>query len=243
MNSFIKEVAAIIDSVKATRHSNHQVYISFDEWNVWYQDGEKSKNPEGRNNWPVAPRLLEDVYTVTDAVVLGDLLITLLQNADTVHSASLAQLVNVIAPIMTEPMGDAWRQTIFYPFASTVRYAKGGTVLRTIQESTNHNTQQYGDVADVNSVTVQRADGSLAVFVVNRSMDKENRLTVDFPASARHSQVKAYTLHEDDLLAVNTLQDQNRVILHDNPTALIDADSHQCSVALPAVSWTMLLFN
>lgn len=243
MNSFIKDVAAIIDSVKATRHSNHQVYISFDEWNVWYQDGEKSKNPEGRNNWPVAPRLLEDVYTVTDAVVLGDLLITLLQNADTVHSASLAQLVNVIAPIMTEPMGDAWRQTIFYPFASMARYAKGGTVLRTVQESTNHNTQQYGDVADVNSVTVQRSDGSLAVFVVNRSMDKENRLTIDLPASARHSQVKAYTLHEDDLLAVNTLQDQNRVILHDNPTASIDTDGHQCSVALPAVSWTMLLFN
>ena len=105
------------------------MYISFDEWNVWYYEEEPSKNPEGIGNWPVAPRLLEDVYTVADAVVVGDLLITLLQNADRVHAASLAQLVNVIAPIMTEPNGPAWRQTTFYPFSLTAAWAKGGDVL------------------------------------------------------------------------------------------------------------------
>lgn len=48
----------------------------------------------------MAPRLLEDIYTAADAVVFGDLMITLLKNADRVRAASLAQLVNVIAPIM-----------------------------------------------------------------------------------------------------------------------------------------------
>ena len=72
------------------------------------------------DSWPVAPRLLEDSYSVLDAVVVGSLLISLLKHADRVTSACLAQLVNVIAPIMTEPRGDAWRQTIFFPFGSDV---------------------------------------------------------------------------------------------------------------------------
>ena len=74
------------------------------------------------DNWPVAPRLLEDHYNVADAVVVGNLLISLLRHADRVTAACLAQLVNVIAPIMTEP-GGAWRQTTFHPFALTSRYA------------------------------------------------------------------------------------------------------------------------
>ena len=129
MDGFIKDVAATIDATKAHLKSAHDVYISFDEWNVWYQGEEPSKTPEGIGNWPVAPRLLEDIYTAADAVVFGDLMITLLKNADRVRAASLAQLVNVIAPIMTEPGGPAWRQTTFHPFSVTARLAKGGTVL------------------------------------------------------------------------------------------------------------------
>ena len=132
------------------------MYISFDEWNVWYQQDEPSKTPEGIGNWPVAPRLLEDIYSVADAVVFGDLMITLLKNADRVHAASLAQLVNVIAPIMTEPNGPAWRQTTFYPFAQTARLAKGGTVLEPKQDSDQTATAKYGDVDAVNSVAVRR---------------------------------------------------------------------------------------
>ena len=125
MDGFIKDVAATIDATKAHLKSAHDVYISFDEWNVWYLNEEPSKNPEGIGNWPVAPRLLEDVYSAADAVVFGDLMITLLKNADRVHAASLAQLVNVIAPIMTEPGGPAWRQTTFYPFSLTAKLAQG----------------------------------------------------------------------------------------------------------------------
>lgn len=90
MDGFIKDVAATIDATKAHLKSAHDVYISFDEWNVWYQGEEPSKTPEGIGNWPVAPRLLEDIYTAADAVVFGDLMITLLKNADRVRAASLA---------------------------------------------------------------------------------------------------------------------------------------------------------
>ena len=106
MDRFIESVVATADHVKALKRSDKTINISFDEWNVWYQsrynDVDRITDVEA---WPVAPRLLEDAYSVMDAVVFGNLLISLLRHADRVTSASLAQLVNVIAPIMTEPGG------------------------------------------------------------------------------------------------------------------------------------------
>ena len=238
MDGFIRDVAAAIDATRARLKSDHRVYISFDEWNVWYQNEEPSRNPEGIGNWPVAPRLLEDVYTAADAVVFGDLMITLLRNADRVHAASLAQLVNVIAPIMTEPGGPAWRQTTFYPFSVTARLARGGTVLEPKLSSATVPTAKYGDVPMTDSVAVRRADGSLAVFVVNRSLDDAVDFRVRLPEGTQVTAIHADTLHEDDMMARNTLDDQNRVTLHGNDTARLDG--HEVSVTLPPVSWTAL---
>ena len=131
MDAFIEAVVATADSVKATMRSERTIDISFDEWNVWYSD---RFNESGKitdvNMWPYAPRLLEDQYSVTDAVVVGSLLICLLKHADRVKAACLAQLVNVIAPIMTEPGGPAWRQTIFFPFAISARLARARCCAR-----------------------------------------------------------------------------------------------------------------
>ncbi|CAM5713086.1 hypothetical protein SFUMM280S_08052 [Streptomyces fumanus] len=103
--------------------SKKKINLSFDEWNVWYLS--RSEAQVAALDWPEAPRLLEDSYSVTDAVVFGSLLIALLRHADRVTVACLAQLVNVIAPIMTEPGGPAWRQTTFFPFAQASRYGRG----------------------------------------------------------------------------------------------------------------------
>ena len=128
MDHFIDSVAATADAVRAAGKHTKRINISFDEWNVWYQKRAESRPPSG-DDWPVAPVLLEDRYNVADAVVVGNLLISLLRHTDRVHAASLAQLVNVIAPIMTEPGGRSWRQTTFHPFALTARHA-AGEVLR-----------------------------------------------------------------------------------------------------------------
>jgi alpha-L-arabinofuranosidase len=146
MDAFIEAVIATADAVKTALRSERTIDISFDEWNVWYSD---RFNASGKitdvNTWPYAPRLLEDQYSVTDAVVVGSLLICLLKHADRVKAACLAQLVNVIAPIMTEPGGPAWRQTIFFPFAITARLARG-TVLRLDVESPSYDTSEYSTV-------------------------------------------------------------------------------------------------
>lgn len=243
MDGFIKEVGSLIDSTKAELKSQHKVHISFDEWNVWYMGSEPSKVPEGINNWPVAPHLLEDIYSVADAVVFGDLLITLLKNSDRVHAASLAQLVNVIAPIMTAEGGPAWRQTTFFPFAMTAKYAKGGTVLTPKLDSEQYETARYGDVDVVDSVAVKCSDGSLAVFVVNRSLDETSDFSIQLPAGAAVSKVEAHSLFDADISAKNTLENQTRVSLRENSTAhLVNSGSAlpAASVSLPPVSWTVI---
>ncbi|WEV75268.1 alpha-L-arabinofuranosidase C-terminal domain-containing protein [Bifidobacterium sp. ESL0800] len=244
MDGFIHDVVAAIDATKARLKSKHDVFISFDEWNIWYQDAEPSKNPEGIGNWPVAPRLLEDIYSVADAVVFGDLMITLLKNVDRVHAASLAQLVNVIAPIMTEPGGPAWRQTTFYPFSITAGLAKGGTVLEPKLDSSQISTPKYGEVDGVNAVAVRGADGSVSVFAVNRSLNTpaefEVRIPEDMRAKSDRLSVKAQTLHDDDIDAKNTLEHQTRVTPHANDTVSFDAQSGTVKLTLPAVSWTAI---
>lgn len=237
MDGFIKEVGSIIESVKAKKKSKHDVFISFDEWNVWYQSAEASKVPEGIGNWPVAPHLLEDVYSAIDAVVFGDLMITLLKNADRVKAASLAQLVNVIAPIMTKKGGDAWRQTTFYPFSLTAKLTKGGTVLEPKQSSALINAKAFGEVDSVNSVVVKREDGSHVILLTNRSLDKASDIEISLPAGGFTS-VEATTMHDDDIYAANTAEDQNRVTPTRNTSAVLDADGKRITLTVPAVSWT-----
>ena len=167
-------------------------------------------------------------------------MITLLKNADRVRAASLAQLVNVIAPIMTEPGGPAWRQTTFHPFSVTARLAKGGAVLEPKLSAGTVDTPRYGEVDGVNAVAVRCADGSLAVFAVNRSLEATAEFEIRLQDGAQPASVEAQTLHDDDLFAANTLYDQNRVTPHANGSAMYDAESGVVRVSLPPVSWTAL---
>ena len=138
MDNFITEVVATADHVAAKQRHKRKLKISFDEWNVWYES--RLQADLDRRGWVEAPALIEDNFTATDAVVVGDLLITLLRHADRVGVACQAQLANVIAPIRTRTGGPAWRQSIFHPFALTARYARG-TVLRTEPVSPNYETK------------------------------------------------------------------------------------------------------
>jgi alpha-N-arabinofuranosidase len=175
---------------------------------------------------------------VADAVVFGSLLISLLKHADRVTSASLAQLVNVIAPIMTEPGGPAWRQTTFFPFALTSHLATGST-LKVQLTSDTYTTDAYGEVALVDAVATHDAEsGTTAVFLVNRSQTEAATVTIDLAALGGVSVVDAQTLSDDDIQARNTLDAQDRVGLR--PTESVVVSDNTVTVTLPPVSWTAL---
>ncbi|MHA7240083.1 arabinosylfuranosidase ArfA [Arthrobacter sp. TMS1-12-1] len=237
MDHFIESVVATADHVKAVRGSTKTINISFDEWNVWYISRfENVDKIQGLDNWPVAPRLLEDCYSVADAVVFGNLMISLLKHADRVTSASLAQLVNVIAPIMTEPGGPAWRQTTFFPFAITSKLAQG-SVLELKLDAGTYETGEYGEVSLVDAVaTHDDATGAAAVFLVNRSQTEEITVTIDIAALSGFSSVDAQSLYDTDVYAKNTLEEPERVTMKPNTSATLDGGA--VTVTLPPVSWT-----
>ena len=131
MDAFIKEVVAICDAVGARKRSKKKIHLSFDEWNVWYHSNEQDQELHKSDRWGRALPLLEDVYNFEDALLVGTMLITLLRNADRVKIACMAQLVNVIAPIMTRTGGGVWAQTIFYPLMQASTLGRG-TALRPV---------------------------------------------------------------------------------------------------------------
>jgi alpha-N-arabinofuranosidase len=237
MDRFIDVVAATADHVKAEKRSDKTIFISFDEWNVWYLSRyEDVDKITGDDDWPKAPRLLEDVYTVTDAVVVGSLLISLLKHADRVKSASLAQLVNVIAPIMTEPGGSAWRQTTFHPFAITARLGRGEALRAEIAGPTIP-TKRFGDVSAVDAVVTRDAEaGTAAVFLVNRSRTEPITVSVALHGLGGVSITETATLADDDLEAVNTAAEPDRVTPSPNDSATVSDGS--LTITLPPVSWT-----
>jgi alpha-N-arabinofuranosidase len=239
MDHFIETVVAIADEVKEERGSDKTINISFDEWNVWYMLRHISNNElRDPHDWPEAPRLLEDVYSVVDGVVFGSLLISLIRHADRVTSASLAQLVNVIAPIMTEPNGPAWRQTTFFPFAETSRLAKGDALTLNLSSDT-YETAEFGTVNIVDAVATHDAQaGESAVFLVNRSRDESTVVTIDTSALTTHRVTGARTLSDPEFYAANTLANPERVGLVANDSAT-EADG-VVTITLPPVSWTVL---
>ncbi len=237
MQYFIDTVVATADHVGHRKHSAKKIAISFDEWNIWYLD-EHKESDEVNGEWRFAPRQLEDVYSVADAVVLGNLLITLLKNHDRVRSASLAQLVNVIAPIMTEPGGPAWRQTTFFPFSVTSRLARG-EVLRPAIATGTYGTADHGEAGLVDAVaTFDASTGTAAVFLVNRGQEGPESVTIDMRDLGVSRVTEAVGLFDDDVYAKNTLAEPERVGLRENTSAAL-ADG-LLTVRLPAVSWTAI---
>ncbi|HEY9290955.1 MAG TPA: alpha-N-arabinofuranosidase [Microlunatus sp.] len=239
MDRFIESVIAVADGVGAELKNDKKINISFDEWNVWYLRRDAEKNAiRGIDNWPKAPRILEDVYNVTDAVVVGNLLISLLNHADRVKAASLAQLVNVIAPIMTEPGGDVWRQTTFFPFAETARRATG-SALRVRIDSDTHQTAKYGAVNSIDAAATHDQDtGSTSVFLVNRDHEGPSTVEIDLAGRSGVSVQDARVLADSDRLAANTKDDQERVGLRELTSYKINNGT--LSVELPPLSWATL---
>ena len=237
MAAFIRDIVSHIDHVKSVKKSIKQVNISFDEWNVWHMSRDESKVPTGKD-WPVAPVLLEDTYTVADAVVVGDLLVTLLRNTDRVHSASLAQLVNVIAPIMTEPGGRSWKQTTFHPFALTSRHASG-TVLQLAVESPLVSGGKTADFAALSAVATYDADkGEAVVFAVNRAADQALTLDAAVAALGNVRVVEAVTYANKDPYWQATADDSSSVLPSDNSSVKVDGG--RLTAELPAVSWSKI---
>ncbi|MDN3310092.1 alpha-N-arabinofuranosidase [Microbacterium oryzae] len=246
MDAFIDGVVATIDGVKAAGKHRKQIDISFDEWNVWDQTryNEVEAHEIAAAGWREHPRLIEDTYDVTDAVVVGTLLHSLLRHGDRVRIANQAQLVNVIAPIRSEEGGPAWRQSIFWPFARMAQLAKG-RILRLAVESSQIPTRKFGDVDAVDAAaTWDEADGTVALFLANRSLEESGEVTVDLrglSATAIRSAEVLTTPEGGDRGTANVEGDQDRVGLV--PLREVGFDEGTLRATLPPLSWAVVVVD
>lgn len=236
MDEFISGVVAICDAIKAKKHSKKTINLSFDEWNIWYHSNEQDA---AIKPWQVAPPLLEDVYNFEDTLLFGCLLITLLKHADRVKIACLAQLVNVIAPIMTNPEGEAWRQTIFYPFAQVSNYGRG-QVIRPIIESETYATSDFDKVPYLESIAVLNEEqNELVVFAVNRGEEE-----LDFDIQLDELQVKEIKefsqMSGHDIKAVNT---ETNGAIKPTSSETISLGEGRAKATLAPLSWNVIRFG
>ena len=240
LDDFIRTVVSICDAVKGTKHSKKTVNLSFDEWNVWYHSNEQDQEIWKREKWGRALPLLEDIYNFEDALLAGSMLITFLRNADRVKIACLAQLVNVIAPIMTRNGGGCWAQTIYWPFQQASKYGRG-TALRAVVDSPVYDCSDYEKVPLIDATATLADDGSVTVFCVNRDLTEDFALEVDLHGFGPLRIAEHILLHHDDVKAVNTEENPNTVAPKAGPGGEIDGE--RATIKIPALSWNVIRFE
>jgi alpha-L-arabinofuranosidase len=207
MDRQIAETLAVCDLVRGHKRSPKKLWLSFDEWNVWY----RQRNGDAVNGRrQEAPPLLEEIYDLEDALLVGGLVITLLRNADRVRLACLAQLINVIAPIMTNGTG-LFRQTIYYPYSWALQYAQG-SVLNLLVQSPTYDVAKMDPVPYVDAAgTLNPENGQTSLFLLNRDLSKAREVEVVWEDNPGTRVVTSLVLTGNDLKAVNGFDALRRV--------------------------------
>ncbi len=233
MDRQIEEVQAVCDFVRGRVRSNKTLYLSFDEWNVWY----RARDGDGRKQ--KAPHLTEEVYNLEDALLVGGLVNSLLRHADRVKVACLAQLVNALAALLTnEKM--VLKQTIFYPYAWALENCNGD-VLRVEVDSPKYEVERMGQVPYLDvAATRDPQSGKVCLLVLNRDLDKSRQFEVNWQAGAPTRVLTSQVITGPDLKATNTFAEPNKVVpARLEPPQLKGA---RTVIEVPAKSYSLFVF-
>jgi alpha-N-arabinofuranosidase len=221
----IEEMDAACRFVQAQRRSVKRAYLCFDEWNVWYKD--RLGNGEGK----FAPHLSEEVYNLEDALVVAGFLNSFVRHADVVKIANIAQIVNVIAPLLTR--GDKLLiQPTFYPFEMFSR-RRQGTALQLVIDGPGYQGATHGWVNTIDASAIL-GDGQLQVFAVNRSVDEPALLQIALADGAIGALESGEVLYGTDPKAVNTFERPD--LVQPQPLQGVRVADGRAEVELPPLS-------
>jgi len=251
MDHQIAQIEAVCDYVQGRLRSPKKLWLSFDEWNVWYR---KRNGSDVDGNKTVAPHLLEEIYNLEDALLVGGLVNSLIRNSDRVRVACLAQLINVIAPIMTNETG-FYRQTIYYPYAWALQYAKGAALSLAVESPTYEVSAPTGSSSPVDfsklgiastipyvdvSATFDKSTGKYSLFLFNRDLAKPREVEMFWEDAAPSRVLESFTLTGNDLKAHNGFDAPQNVApkSFDKPAT----SNNRTRLELPARSYTVINF-
>jgi alpha-N-arabinofuranosidase len=230
MEKQIGEVAAVCDVVAGRLRSRKRLWLSFDEWNVWY----RAREMDGKRQ--EAPHLVEEVYNLEDALLVGGILNSLLRHAGRMRIACLAQLVNVIAPLLTNAE-HVLRQTIYFPYAWALQYARG-QVLDLAVEGPSHEVRDLGQVAYIDVAgTLDPRTGETCLLILNRDLNKAREMTVVWREEAPTRVLACQVLTGQDLKASNTFNEPRRVVPQELERPKV---GERMAVQVPARSYTVI---
>ena len=234
MERQIAETVAVCDMVRGHKRSPKKLWLSFDEWNVWY----RARSGDAVNGHERdAPHLLEEVYNLEDALLVGGMINSLIRNADRVKLACLAQLINVIAPILTNANGLV-RQTIYYPYSWALQLARG-SILNLLVDSPSYEVAGMGEVAYLDVAgTVDQQTGKVSVFMLNRDLSKPHSVEINWQDKSPSGVLVSSVLTGSDLKAVNNFEAPQRVVPQniDKPTTT----GGRTRLEVPAHSYTVI---
>jgi alpha-N-arabinofuranosidase len=234
MENFIKTVISTCDYIKGKKRSKKTINISFDEWNVWYHASEENAKLV---RWQKGPKFNEDIYNFEDALFAGLALITMLRHADRIKMACLAQLVNVIAPIMTTKDG-VYKQSIYYPYLHVSKYGRG-KVLNCIIDSPKYDSKDFSDIDVLDSIAVFNEENvELTIFAVNRDKQEDISTAYTLAGFSGYKIKEHIVLVNPDLKAINSI---------DKPDAVNPAEGRggktegeKLSIVFPKLSWNVI---
>ncbi len=209
----IEEIDAVCRYVQAKRRSGKRAYLCFDEWNVWYKD----RRMDG--GWTFAPHLIEEVYSLEDALVVAGFLNSFIRHADVVRIANIAQIVNIIAPVLTR--GDEiLLQSTFYAF-EMYSGRREGVSLRPIVKGPTYESKNYGTAHLIDASAILDGD-RLHVFVTNRSTGVPTKVKMNLVDGEILDLERAEILTGPDAKAANTFEQPEVVKSH--PLAEADVE-------------------
>lgn len=249
LDNHIKNSARAVEFVKAKNHFEKDIKICLDEWNVWnFQDikldslddlaGLTTFEMTSAEKWEIAPGILQEKYSLLDALVVGGLGITLLNNVDTVEIACLAQLVNVIAPITTVRGGGVFKQTIYHPFHMLSKYGHGITMKAVVEALTY--SCDFGELPIVEPAVVYNEEtDEVRVFVLNCSQDEDTEFTMELQGYGDKKIKKHLALFGEDMELRNTIEQPDNVTMKE-----LDITGVQgTAVVLPKLSWNIIVLG
>ena len=235
LNNFINTIKATADYVKAKNKSKKIMYLSLDEWNVWNIKDMKLKR------WQKVPSIAEDSYTLLDALVVGGMLCTILNNADRIKIACLAQLVNALSPIHTEKGGGVLKHSTFYPFMQVSNYGKG-IVVKNLMSCDNFITDKYGEIPVIHSSTTFDAeDNKLTFFSLNCDKENDIELKLHLDGFGPLKIIEHIVMCGSNLFASNNSKEPDKIIPRLNPVK--KSAGREFDIILPKLSWNVIRFE
>ncbi len=202
LERYISTVWGIVLETKERKKTEHQVYLSIDEWNIW-----NKSNDSSANRWLVSDRKVENIYDYKDAVLLANLIITMVKNCDKLKIGCLAQLVNVIAPIMTENGGRMFLQPTYYPYEFASKHLVGNLLTFDVDSP---KIEAGGEIYESINMVGAENGGEYSLLITNNSLKEDFDLSIDLPCDAK--EIKSVKVMKNAPEAVNSFDCPNTVV-------------------------------